>query len=96
MPNIDWSQVPAIIALIVVFGYIIIRGIDQFGNKHTNEELKRINTELTRVIENNTEALQQVTKLMEVELTRQQGKIDEVLINVRKIPEILGYVKRSD
>jgi len=48
---------------------------------------KRKDTELTEVIENNTKALEQVTSVVQaiqLSLTRQEAKIDELLDRARR------------
>lgn len=83
MPGPELAQYG--IGFFAVGGLIFI--VARFLDKRYNEKVEKKNTGLAEVIKNNTRALEQVTSVVQaiqLSLTRQEAKIDELLDKARK------------
>jgi len=82
MPGADIAQYGIAIFAVAILGYVFIK---VFAQQPQNK------VELTKVIENNTIAIQELMKLireMQIEITKEQMKLDEML-------DIMRHTKRK-
>jgi len=82
MPGADIAQYGIAIFAVAILGYVFVK---VFAQQPQNK------VELTKVIENNTIAIQELMKLireMQIEITKEQMKLDEML-------DIMRHTKRK-
>lgn len=77
MPGAEIAQYG--VAIFAVAGLIYL--VDRWTIRWTK---KKDDTELSEVVQNNTKALESLTTLIQVSMTRQEAKIDELLERARK------------